>query len=141
MGVDMIRRESPEIGYIGTEAMDRSGAAQLVVAAGQVHWSGIVAARSGPDGLQIAADDMEGQLVYILDVLDRCLAHAGSDRTRLVAVTMFTTDLPALGAQLGAWRDWVGEHRPTLTTIGVAALARPQLLLEVQGVALLAEEQ
>jgi 2-iminobutanoate/2-iminopropanoate deaminase len=133
----MIRRLSPDIGYLAPSAMDRSGASQLVIAAGQVHWSGIVAARSTAEGMEIVADDMRGQLEYILGILDRCLAEGGSDRTRIVTVTMFATDLPALGASLDVFRDWVGEHRPTLTTIGVARLARPQLLLEVQGAALL----
>ena len=132
----MIRRISPDLGFIAPSAMDRAGASQLVVAGGQVHWSGIVAARTTDDGMEIAASDLAGQLQFILAVLDRCLLEAGSDRTRIVAVTMFTTDLSALSASLGMWREWVGEHRPTLTTIGVAQLARPQLLLELQGMAL-----
>lgn len=49
---------------------------------------------------------MPGQLAFILDVLDACLAHAGLDRDGLLSVTSFTTDLPELGRSLPAFREW-----------------------------------
>ena len=32
--------------------------------------------------------------------------------------------------------SWAGDHRPTVTAIGVAALAYPEVFLEIEGTAL-----
>ncbi|BBX23309.1 hypothetical protein MTER_27200 [Mycolicibacter terrae] len=66
----------------------------------------------------------------------------GSDRTQIVAITMYSTvieHLPVALAQIYA--AWVGEHRPALTSIAVARLSLPQTLLEVQGCAVIPERR
>ena len=42
-----------------------------------------------------------------------------------------------LGSALrGVFAPWAGDHRPTVTAIGVAALAYPEVFLEIEGTAL-----
>jgi enamine deaminase RidA (YjgF/YER057c/UK114 family) len=124
-----IDRSNPDIGYLDPERLSELGVSQVVVAGDQVHWSGIVST---------SGDDVESQLTLILATLDACLKSAGTDRTRVVMLTMFTTDMDGLSVALKTvYAPWAGEHRPALTCIGVARLAYPQLSLEVQGMALL----
>ncbi|OBH19245.1 RidA family protein [Mycolicibacter sinensis] len=136
----MIQRLTPDVGYLPPAMFDELGISQLVIAGGMVHWSGIVAAQSVSDGISIAAADVSGQLAFILDKLDVMLAAVGSDRTQIVAMTMFSTAIDDLSVALTrVYAPWAGEHRPALTSIGVARLSLPQALLEVQGCAIVPE--
>lgn len=83
-------------------------------------------------GLQLLDADVSGQLALILDKLDAMLTAVGSDRTRIVAMTMYSTvidDVPG------------GFHRPAPTTIGVARLALRRALPEAHGCAVVAEQR
>ncbi len=123
-----IHRSNPDIGYLDPERLASLGVSQVVVAGGQVHWSGIVST---------SGSDVESQLTSILRTLDACLESAGTDRTRVVMLTMFTTDMDGLSSALkSVYAPWAGDHRPALTCIGVARLAHPELALELQGMAL-----
>ena len=124
-----IDRSNPDIGYLDPARLESLGVSQVVVAGGQVHWSGIVST---------TGDDVQSQLTFILRTLDACLASAGTDRTRIVMLTMFTTDMDGLSSALtSVYAPWVGEHRPAVTCIGVDRLAYPELALELQGMALI----
>ena len=123
-----IHRSNPDIGYLDPDRLSELGVSQVVVAGEQVHWSGIVSTTS---------NNVASQLTFILRTLDTCLASAGTDRTRVVTLTMFTTDMDGLSSALkSVYAPWAGEHRPALTCIGVARLAYPELALELQGMAL-----
>lgn len=73
--------------------------------------------------------DMAGQTRQILSKLDSYLAQAGSDRTRLLSVTIFITDM-ALKPQMDAvWKEWLSpESLPTRATVGVADLGGDTLI-------------
>ena len=63
------------------------------------------------------------------------LAAAGMDVHHLVKVTTFVTD-PAHLPELGPVRTaFLGQARPASTLLVVAALARPQWLIEIEAVA------
>lgn len=137
----MIQRLNPEYGGLDPARMAELGVSQVVIAQGVAHWSGVVAVRQTSQGREIPATDVAGQLAFILQRIDDCLAAVGTDRTRILTLTMFCTRLAELGAALrDVFAPWAGEHRPTVTAIGVAALAYPALLLEVQGSALMPSE-
>jgi 2-iminobutanoate/2-iminopropanoate deaminase len=138
----MIKRLNPDLGYLEPAIFEAVGTSQLVIAGNMVHWSGIVAARSGPDGVEFPADDVAGQLAVILDTLDLSLTAAGTDRTRIVSMTIFTTAIDDLSMALArVYEPWIGVHRPAVTSIGVARLSLPQILLEIQGVALAGDQK
>ena len=127
-----IIRSVPDIGYLTPELFDDLGIVQTVVADGTVYVSGI--APLTPE-LEVVSEDLAEQLAFVLEVLDRSLRSAGTDRTRLVAWTVYATDLTALSACLPMLRDWVGEHRPTSTWIGCSGFIHPRQLVELTAIA------
>lgn len=127
-----ITRSVPDIGYLKPQLFDDLGIVQTVVAGDTVYVSGI--APLTPD-LDVVSDDLAEQLAFVLDVLDRSLASAGTDRTRLVAWTVYATDLTALSACLPIFREWVGEHRPTSTWILCSGFIHPRQLVELTATA------
>lgn len=80
------------------------------------------------------ADDaglpMAGQTKQILDKLDGYLAEAGTDKTKVVSATLFMTDLSLKKEMDPVWVAWLGEHRGTRATVGVADLG-PGILVEI----------
>ena len=83
----------------------------------------------------IGADDrsagMKGQTEQILDKIGAILAERGSDRTKVLAATIFITDMARKDEMNQAWTAWFGpDHLPTRATIGVSELG-PDMLVEV----------
>src|SRR5690625_5513080 len=99
-----------------------SGASGLVVADGLIYWSGILAAKSDGDEVVIPAYDMNGQLRFILNVIERMLVKSGSDHFHILSMTMFTRDVKALGINMNAFADGDGGERPAGPVIGVCGL-------------------
>lgn len=87
---------------------------------------------------QIAEDtsaDAEGQATEVLGHIDRLLAEANSDKTRLLSVQIFLSDIAHFDALNRAWDRWVAAgHTPPRATVE-ATLANPACLVEVVVVA------
>ncbi|MES2932041.1 MAG: RidA family protein [Pseudomonadota bacterium] len=83
---------------------------------------------------QIAEDtsqDIGGQTSEILGHIDRLLAEAGSDKTRILMCQIFITNLDHFAAMNAVWDAWVpAGHAPPRATV-VAQLAKPEWLLEI----------
>jgi enamine deaminase RidA (YjgF/YER057c/UK114 family) len=90
---------------------------------GVLYFGGIVAEdRSKP---------MKEQTEQILERIGALLAENGSDKTKLLAATLYITDMGMKDAMNAAWTAWFGpEDLPTRATIGVADLG-PNTLIEV----------
>ena len=61
----------------------------------------------------IAADlslDLKGQTEQALEQLDRNLAEAGTDRTRLLSVTIYLTDISKKPILNQVWDAWIGPE-------------------------------
>jgi enamine deaminase RidA (YjgF/YER057c/UK114 family) len=76
---------------------------------------------------QVAEDpsqDMAGQTRQVLAAIDRLLAEAGTDKSRLLQVTIFVTSMAEFPAMNAVWDTWVvpGQTPPRATV--QAALAR-----------------
>jgi 2-iminobutanoate/2-iminopropanoate deaminase len=80
------------------------------------------------------ADDatlpMAGQTKQILDKIDGYLAIAGSDKSKVVAATIFVTDLTLKKEMDAVWTAWLGTDLCTRATVGVADLG-PGILIEI----------
>ena len=77
--------------------------------------------------------DFAGQLEAAMDNVEALLASAGMGRSDMAKATFFLTrkeDLPALGE--ARRRRWASERPSAVTVIVVAALARPDALVEVE---------
>ena len=83
---------------------------------------------------QIAEDltqNIDGQTREVLAHVDRLLAEAGSDRTRILLCQIFLADIKDIGAMNEVWDAWVSPGRTPPRATVQATLARPELLVEV----------
>ena len=53
--------------------------------------------------------DLRGQTEQALEQLDRNLAEAGTDRSRLLSVTIYLTDISRKPVLNQVWDAWIGE--------------------------------
>ncbi|NLI27092.1 MAG: RidA family protein [Acetobacter sp.] len=89
---------------------------------------------------QVADDaslDAEGQMRDILRQIDALLSEAGTDKSRLLSVQIFLTDMNDMAAMNRAWDEWLDrDNKPARATVE-ARLARPDWKVEVTGFAAL----
>jgi 2-iminobutanoate/2-iminopropanoate deaminase len=86
-------------------------------------------------GAIVGADDFEAQLAQTMANIDRVLAAGGSDRSRIVKVTIYLTDMANFPAIVEARRRYFTAPYPADTIVEVRALALPELLVEIDVVA------
>lgn len=107
--------------------------------------TGRLAALSGQVALDergevVGAGDAAAQARQVFENLRRCLAAVGATFAHVVKLTFYVTDVGQLPAIRAARDQYVDtEHPPASTAVQVAALIRPELLLEVDAFALLPE--
>jgi enamine deaminase RidA (YjgF/YER057c/UK114 family) len=103
-----------------------------VTANGMVFIAGQVGLR--PDGT--IPEDPKEQIDVAFRRLEAVLKHLGLDFTDLVELVSYHVDI---GSQLAAFREvkelYIRSDFPAWTILGVAALARPELIIEIKAVA------
>jgi enamine deaminase RidA (YjgF/YER057c/UK114 family) len=93
-----------------------------------VAYSGIlwVAGQVGQPGASVA--DQTGQC---LAEVDRILAAAGTDKTRILSAQIWLADMASFSDMNAVWDAWVPQgHTPARAT-GEAKLATPDYLVEI----------
>jgi enamine deaminase RidA (YjgF/YER057c/UK114 family) len=112
---------------------------QVVVGAGTrtVYVAGQVAVDAA--GQIVAPGSHAGQALQAYENVGRALAAAGATPADVTRITTYVVDYsPALLPDIAiARRALFGGHLPASTLVGVAALARPEILVEVEAVAVL----
>ena len=87
---------------------------------------------------QVAEDpsqDVASQTRQVLAAIDRLLAEAGSDKTRILQATIFLKSIADFPAMNGVWDAWVSPgHTPPRATVE-ARLAKPDYLVEIKVIA------
>ncbi len=87
---------------------------------------------------QVADDTsagVAGQTRQVLAAIDRLLADAGSDKTRILTATVYLANIATFAEMNAAWDAWVSrEHPPARATVE-ARLAAPVYLVEIQVIA------
>lgn len=79
--------------------------------------------------------DMKAQTADVLERLDATLAEMGSDKSKLISVTIYVADISEFAAMNEAWDAWVdGPNAPARTTVQ-APLAAPTLRVEMTAIA------
>ena len=95
------------------------------------------------DGRIVAPGDVVGQYEKALRNLVSALRAAGGRPDDLVTMTTYAVDLAdyrARARELGkVWRDVVGARYPAMAAVGVTRLWDEDALVEVQGVAVIAD--
>lgn len=93
-----------------------------------VHNGTIYLAGQVPDD---TSADIRGQTAQVLDMVDRLLAEAGSDKTRILMTQIFLVDIQDIGAMNEVWDAWVpAGHTPPRATVE-AKLANPAYKIEI----------
>jgi enamine deaminase RidA (YjgF/YER057c/UK114 family) len=118
---------------------DQYGFSQAVVAAPGSRWVFAAGqASADADGGLLHAGDIGGQLTQAFDNLEAVLEQAGATLSHVVRLTYYTTDVDAM---FGVWNilterlDKAG-CRPASSLLGVARLAFPEMLVEIEATAL-----
>lgn len=118
---------SAELGYNQGEIV--AGHTRTLYCAGQTAMSG--------DGEPRHAGDMAAQVALSLDNLEVVLGEAGMSLANLVRLTVYTTDVDLLLQHYGVLASRLGAAgvAPSTTMLGVARLAIPTLVVELEGTA------
>ncbi|MEV5507741.1 RidA family protein [Streptomyces orinoci] len=107
-----------------------------------VHGTGRLVAVSGQvafdeHGTLVGPGDAAVQARQVFENLRRCLAAAGAGFGDVIKLTYFVTDVAHLPAIRAARDEFIDVARPPASSaVQVAALFRPELLLEVEALAL-----
>ncbi len=118
---------APPTGY--SHVADVRGG-RLVFVAGQVALD--------PSGALVGPGDYRAQAEQVFRNLAAALTHVGGSFRNVVKMTIFVRDMAQLPEVREVRDRYVDRERPpTSTAVGVAALARPEFLLEVEAVAAL----
>lgn len=95
---------------------------QAVIANGIVWLAGQV----GEPGASVT-----DQTRVVLEQVDRLLAEAGTDKTRIVSAQIWMADMADFAEMNAVWDEWVAEgHAPARAT-GEAKLATPDYKVEI----------
>jgi enamine deaminase RidA (YjgF/YER057c/UK114 family) len=116
-------------GFGFVQANDVTGARRVVYCAGQ--------ASVDAEGRPVHSGDMGAQLQQALDNLKTVLAAAGLTLAQVVRLNYYTTDVDAFAAASADLNQRLTEGgcRPASTLLGVARLAFPELLVEIEATA------
>jgi len=96
---------------------------QAVVHRGIAYLAGIVA-----DDLTPSVTEQTKQ---ILAKIDRLLATAGTDKTRLLKANIWLTDIRRFDEMNAVWETWVAKDNPPVRATVEARLAGPGYLVEI----------
>jgi 2-iminobutanoate/2-iminopropanoate deaminase len=118
-------------------AQARGYSQAVVTEGGRVVWLAGEVAGEDSSGRSLAAD-FDGQVREVFARLGRTLEEAGGRLSDMVTMTVFITDA-RLGDRFTQLRcEIFGDDFPASALITVAGLARPEMVVEVQGIAVIA---
>jgi reactive intermediate/imine deaminase len=88
------------------------------------------------NGELVGAGDPAAQARQVFENLRRCLAAAGADFADVVKLTYFVTDMAHMPAIRTARAAHIPDDRlPASSAVQVAALVRPEFLMEIEALA------
>ena len=120
---------SKPTGY--THIVEVTGPAKTVYIAGQV-------ARDS-DGNIVGAGDMKAQAEQVFKNLEAALAAAGATFADVVKMNIYVTDMDDAPSMRKVRARYFGETSPASTLVQVVHLARPEFMLEIEVIAVVAQ--
>jgi enamine deaminase RidA (YjgF/YER057c/UK114 family) len=86
-------------------------------------------------GQVVGKGDITAQATQVFENLKKALAAVGADLSQIAKITVFVTD-PRFREPLAEVRArYLGNNLPASTLVTVAALATPDLLIEIEAIA------
>jgi enamine deaminase RidA (YjgF/YER057c/UK114 family) len=101
--------------------------ADMVVHNGTIYLAGQVAEDSSAD--------FTTQTKQVLANIDRLLGEAGSDKTKILSVTIYLPDMNDFGAMNAIWEAWVPAGQTPARATVQAKLASSAYKIEIQAIA------
>jgi enamine deaminase RidA (YjgF/YER057c/UK114 family) len=105
-----------------------------LVVGDQIFLSGIIA--SGPDGKAVGGADMYVQAKTVFERIRHLLEAAGASLADVVKMTVYVTDITKRPDFGRARAETFGDPKPCSTMVEVKGLVSPDLLVEVDAVAI-----
>ncbi len=75
--------------------------------------------------------DIKGQTREVLDNIDKALAKAGTDKSKLLTAQVFIKDLSDFDAFNAEYKAWIAGHVPPTRATVQAPLVNPNWLIEI----------
>ena len=116
---------SKPTGY--THIVEVNGPARTVYISGQIAFD--------TDGKIVGAGDMKAQAEQVFKNLEIALTAAGAKFADIVKMNTYITDMSKAQAVRDVRARYFGDTTPASTFVQVAGLVRPELLLEIEVVA------
>ena len=101
---------------------------QMIFVSGQV--------AIGPDGQLVGPGDIKAQTHQAFRNVAAVLEKAGAGLKDIVKITSYLTDESTFGRMLEARHEVFGDELPASTAVTVSKLALPDLLIEVEAIAI-----
>lgn len=123
----LVRSQSPYEDIIGFSRAVRVG--NTVYVSGTVAW--------GPDGRLVGGDDPYAQAAQAIGNIEAALAQAGASLRDVVFTRMYLPDMSRWREAARAHAEAFAEVRPASTMVEVKSLVDPQMLVEIEAVAVI----
>ena len=101
---------------------------QVVVHGNTVYLAGVVASNAPGESVTKQTQD-------VLKTIDRHLAKAGTDKSKLLSATIYITDMKTFPDMNAVWDGWVSAGNTPARATVEAKLAAPQYNVEIMVVA------
>ena len=101
-------------------------------------WSDVTIFNETAYFVEVAADssgDIHAQISQVLTQAEQTLLGVGSDKSRILSVTIYITDLKYLEVLIPLWENWLPENSAPSRACIKVELVDPSLLLEIAFVA------
>jgi enamine deaminase RidA (YjgF/YER057c/UK114 family) len=103
-------------------------------------WSDVTIFNETAYFVEVAADSsstIENQVTQVLSQAEQTLLSSGSDKSRILSVTIYVTDFNHLKVLNPFWENWLPKNCAPSRACIKAELVDPQLLVEIAFVAAL----
>jgi 2-iminobutanoate/2-iminopropanoate deaminase len=130
-------QQGPTKRFLKREAAQARAYSQAVISeGGRIVWLAGQVAGADATGRSLAGD-FDGQVLEVFARLGATLAEAGGQLSDMVTMTVFITDARFGDRFTRLRKEIFSDDFPASALITVAGLARPELLVEIQGTAVL----
>jgi reactive intermediate/imine deaminase len=90
-----------------------------------------------PEGQLTGEGDFEAQARQVFENLSTVLEHSGATLESIVKLTVYLTDMTKLRDYTRMKARFIEGEQPASTAIGVASLALPGMMIEIDAIAVL----